>query len=237
MAGQTENFDRYPCRCCLFLTLSEPETGSYEICPVCFWEDDPVQNEHPEYAGGANKFSLGEARENYIRCGACDPALERHVWPPSIEEVRFPTIVQGLDQQRQAATLRNLKATLLGVVRALLSGRIAILEGCCAVAALGSPLNDVDLEDQLRLFICVASEADEFPAPATRHLWSQDALAVQDQTPSTRTESKAQSGTPAPAWNSDVIWLREIPAPVPVSAVPVDRRYLMIHSPGRAPAC
>jgi hypothetical protein len=29
--------------------------GSYEICPVCFWDDDLVQLRWPTYAGGANK--------------------------------------------------------------------------------------------------------------------------------------------------------------------------------------
>jgi hypothetical protein len=28
----------YPCPCCGFVTLSERSV--YEICPVCFWEDD-----------------------------------------------------------------------------------------------------------------------------------------------------------------------------------------------------
>ncbi|HEY5317723.1 MAG TPA: CPCC family cysteine-rich protein, partial [Solirubrobacteraceae bacterium] len=30
---------RFTCPCCGFLTLPDPERGSYEICPVCFWED------------------------------------------------------------------------------------------------------------------------------------------------------------------------------------------------------
>ncbi len=30
--------EMYPCPCCSFLTLSG--RGDYEICPVCFWEDD-----------------------------------------------------------------------------------------------------------------------------------------------------------------------------------------------------
>ena len=28
----------YACPCCGFLTL--PSRGGYDICPVCFWEDD-----------------------------------------------------------------------------------------------------------------------------------------------------------------------------------------------------
>ncbi|UOX88817.1 hypothetical protein MUY14_45345 [Amycolatopsis sp. FBCC-B4732] len=32
----------YPCPCCGHLAFGEPP-GSYGICGVCFWEDDPVQ--------------------------------------------------------------------------------------------------------------------------------------------------------------------------------------------------
>ena len=38
------------------------EAGSYEICPACGWEDDPVQRRDPDYIGGANEMSLNEAR-------------------------------------------------------------------------------------------------------------------------------------------------------------------------------
>ncbi|MCQ2545539.1 MAG: hypothetical protein MJ144_03810 [Clostridia bacterium] len=41
------------------------EKDSYEICPVCGWEDDWLQRADPEYAGGANKISLNEAIEQY----------------------------------------------------------------------------------------------------------------------------------------------------------------------------
>lgn len=52
-----------PCPCCQELTLGE--VGAYEICPNCNWEDDPVQQKDPTYAGGANSLSLLEARERY----------------------------------------------------------------------------------------------------------------------------------------------------------------------------
>ncbi|MFC5904955.1 CPCC family cysteine-rich protein [Streptomyces zhihengii] len=59
-----------PCVCCGHLTLSEPP-GSYEICPVCFWEDDRVQLRWPDWTGGANRPSLIEAQVNFTDFGAC----------------------------------------------------------------------------------------------------------------------------------------------------------------------
>ncbi|HGH4687971.1 MULTISPECIES: CPCC family cysteine-rich protein [Enterobacter] len=53
----------HPCPCCGQYEF--PEEGSYEICPVCNWEDDPVQAEDPDYRGGANVMSLNEAREAF----------------------------------------------------------------------------------------------------------------------------------------------------------------------------
>ena len=41
------------------------EKDAYEICPVCGWEDDPVQRKDPDFAGGANTMSLNEAIEAY----------------------------------------------------------------------------------------------------------------------------------------------------------------------------
>lgn len=34
----------------------------YEVCPVCGWEDDPLQRDEPDYSGGANDMSLNEYR-------------------------------------------------------------------------------------------------------------------------------------------------------------------------------
>ncbi|HEP9402485.1 hydrolase, partial [Pseudomonas aeruginosa] len=43
---------RYPCPCCGYLTFDEEPCGTYEICPVCYWEDDIAQNKDPDYDGG-----------------------------------------------------------------------------------------------------------------------------------------------------------------------------------------
>jgi cysteine-rich CPCC protein len=61
---------RYACPCCDFLTFTEAPSGSYDICPVCGWEDDPVQFRDPEFAGGANDPSLLQARAAYQELGA-----------------------------------------------------------------------------------------------------------------------------------------------------------------------
>jgi hypothetical protein len=76
----------YRCPCCGFATL--PERSLYEICPVCFWEDDG-QDDHDadEVRGGPNGLlSLAEARQNFTRSGACDPRHLEHVRPPLPEE-------------------------------------------------------------------------------------------------------------------------------------------------------
>lgn len=52
--------DSFQCPCCGHQTIGE--LGGYEICDVCNWEDDPVQSEHPDLAGGANELSLHLAR-------------------------------------------------------------------------------------------------------------------------------------------------------------------------------
>lgn len=51
----------YPCPACGFLVFAEPP-GSYDICPLCCWEDDEVQLRHPALRGGANESSLVEAQ-------------------------------------------------------------------------------------------------------------------------------------------------------------------------------
>ncbi|EEX8828996.1 hypothetical protein DWH00_004983, partial [Escherichia coli] len=53
----------YPCPCCGNKTIDEP--GCYEICPICGWEDDPVQSADPDFSGGANSPSLNEAKRAF----------------------------------------------------------------------------------------------------------------------------------------------------------------------------
>lgn len=58
---------KYRCPCCGNLTLSEQPPGTYEIYPICGWEDDEVQFYDLDYAGGANEFSLNQAKKRYMQ--------------------------------------------------------------------------------------------------------------------------------------------------------------------------
>ena len=78
----------YPCPCCGYLTIGEEPPGTFEICPVCFWEDDNVQFEDPIYAGGANSVSLNQARENFRLFGAVSKEFVGQVRKPLPEEIR-----------------------------------------------------------------------------------------------------------------------------------------------------
>jgi len=78
------------CPCCGNLTLGE--RGGFDICPVCFWEDDGQDDPHAdEVWGGPNGgLSLTEARTNYRRIGASDERALRHVRPPRPDEIPEP---------------------------------------------------------------------------------------------------------------------------------------------------
>ena len=78
---------KYKCPCCGCYTYNSEPNGSCDICPVCFWEDDPFQLEDPDLEGMANKVSLNQARENYKKFGACEEDLIKFVRPPKKNEL------------------------------------------------------------------------------------------------------------------------------------------------------
>ena len=60
----------YACPCCQTKTLLE--RGGYDLCKVCFWEDDG-QDDHDAdtVRGGPNgELSLAQARDNFASIGA-----------------------------------------------------------------------------------------------------------------------------------------------------------------------
>ncbi len=78
---------KYLCPCCGFNTLEFEPPGSFDICPVCFWEDDNIQFNDPSYWGGANEMSLNEARENFKKFGAKSAKVLHLVRKPLPEEI------------------------------------------------------------------------------------------------------------------------------------------------------
>jgi Cysteine-rich CPCC len=61
------------CPCCGYVTLDE--RGHYDICDVCWWEDDGQDNDDADSVwGGPNLDSLTRARANFIIYGINNPA-------------------------------------------------------------------------------------------------------------------------------------------------------------------
>ncbi|MGH9741598.1 MAG: CPCC family cysteine-rich protein [Candidatus Acidiferrum sp.] len=74
------------CPCCGSRTLSV--LGAFDICPVCFWEDDGQNDADAGLVlGGPNgKLSLTMARTNYREFGACDRRYLENVRRPRPDE-------------------------------------------------------------------------------------------------------------------------------------------------------
>lgn len=62
-----------PCPVCAKLTFEV--LGDWDICPVCGWNSDPVQETMHDDPTGANGISLNEARQNYQKIGAITAAI------------------------------------------------------------------------------------------------------------------------------------------------------------------
>jgi hypothetical protein len=77
----------YRCPCCGCRTLAE--RGGFEICAVCFWEDDGQdESDADTVRGGPNgALSLTQARRNFREFGACDCKSLEHVRKPKPEEL------------------------------------------------------------------------------------------------------------------------------------------------------
>lgn len=75
------------CPCCGYKTLDE--RGSYEICSVCFWEDDGQDDKDANIMrGGPNSsLSLKQARANFQEFGACERKFIKDVRKPLPEEM------------------------------------------------------------------------------------------------------------------------------------------------------
>lgn len=79
-------YRKYQCRCCGNYTLDKPPEGNYEICPVCFWEDNTMAYDEPDEECFCNHVSFNQARKNYKAFGACELDVKNHVRKPNSRE-------------------------------------------------------------------------------------------------------------------------------------------------------
>jgi hypothetical protein len=158
----------------------EPDIGSYEICPVCFWEDDLVQNEDIDYAGGANQVSLSAARHNFIDFGASERRFIQNVRPPMLSKLPPLRVTEQLEAYQLAEIRERTKIQMLAVARGILSRHIGVVEGPVCLSSLAHNLES-RWSDKMNVFVGVASETDDLPLGAVRQYWATDALARKDQ--------------------------------------------------------
>lgn len=78
----------FPCPCCGFHTLSHKADWTFEICEVCYWEDDIVQLNDIDFEWWANEVSLRQARINFINFWASDKKLISYTRKP--RKYEFP---------------------------------------------------------------------------------------------------------------------------------------------------
>ncbi|GHU72069.1 hypothetical protein FACS189450_09190 [Spirochaetia bacterium] len=69
------------CACCGEKTISQ-------ICNVCGWEDDEVQNSDPDYAVGSNHISLNTAKKAWKE-GKRLELLMKEAWDQFIEKEKI----------------------------------------------------------------------------------------------------------------------------------------------------
>jgi len=77
---------KFRCPCCNYKTFIEKPPGTFDICPVCYWEDDNIQFHNPDFEGGANKISLNEAKKSFLKIGAIDKEFLSYIRKPLEEE-------------------------------------------------------------------------------------------------------------------------------------------------------
>ncbi len=78
----------YHCPCCGYPTLAM--RCGFEVCAVCYWEDDGQDSHDADrQRGGPNgTLSLTAAIANFALLGACEENMVDKVRPPTKQEIR-----------------------------------------------------------------------------------------------------------------------------------------------------
>ena len=71
------------CFICGYRTLDS--RCNWDICPICFWEDDVLVND-VDKSSPANAMKVSEAQANFIRFGAVTQTVLRFVRKPGPED-------------------------------------------------------------------------------------------------------------------------------------------------------
>lgn len=67
------------CLCCGYITFLK--RSDHEICLVCFWQDDILDESG---FSGANGVTLSEARNNFQNFGACGKEMIKNILPNNL---------------------------------------------------------------------------------------------------------------------------------------------------------
>jgi hypothetical protein len=102
------------CPCCSFPTLTE--NGSFEICTICWWEDDGQDDRDAgEVRGGPNsKYSLLDARKNFFNHGHMYDEGQgiEVVEKPSATRVELMAYLKNIDFEVSKADIIRVSALL-----------------------------------------------------------------------------------------------------------------------------
>jgi hypothetical protein len=80
---------KFTCLACGYRTLTSEH--DWDICPICFWEDDVMLLEgETDTESSANALWLSQAQANFVLIGACEPPMQKHVRPPLPTDERDP---------------------------------------------------------------------------------------------------------------------------------------------------
>lgn len=103
--------EKYTCPCCGYRTLDR--FHDYQICTICYWEDDPYQFENIDETG-ANHVSLRLGQKNYKRFGACEKDMCKYIRKPNKNDVYDePKIIN----EKRIITVQDLNgdSTIMGL--------------------------------------------------------------------------------------------------------------------------
>jgi hypothetical protein len=76
------------CFVCGYRTLEN--RCDWDICPVCFWEDDVLVETQDECSPANRGMMVSTAQANFIRFGAVSPEFIDHVREPGPDEEKDP---------------------------------------------------------------------------------------------------------------------------------------------------